>query len=375
MKLNHMDVLKRAWRILWSYKALWVFGIILALTTSRGGGGNNGGQATFSGGQGSGFDITPPPEIQRELGEVGEVLDRFFEQIFNGGAIPGRLIALGVGLACLVGLLIVVATIARYVAETALIKMVDDHETTGERRRVKEGFKFGWSRSAFRQWLIGLVIGVPLVVGFILALALAALPLLGWLTENVTLGIFGTIGSIGLFFLLIFVAIVIGTLAMVLVKLAWRAAALEDLGVLPSIGRGWALIRTNAKDIALMWLIMFGIGLGFAILLIPVVLLLLMISGVSGGLVFLVARGLAELLVSGIARWIVAGILGGTVFLALMAIPLAFIGGLYEVYRSTVWTLTYRELALTAPLVAQPGSPVAPHTESETPRLQADTAS
>ena len=43
--MDHMKVLKRAWQILWSYKALWIFGIILALTTSSGSNsGGNGGQ-------------------------------------------------------------------------------------------------------------------------------------------------------------------------------------------------------------------------------------------------------------------------------------------------------------------------------------------
>jgi len=42
--MKHAQILKRSWEILWSYKALWIFGIILALTTaSGGGGGGNGG--------------------------------------------------------------------------------------------------------------------------------------------------------------------------------------------------------------------------------------------------------------------------------------------------------------------------------------------
>lgn len=356
MRVNHTDILKRAWRILWSYKALWVFGIILALTTANGGG-NSGSGASAGGGNGNTFEFTPPPQIRRELGQLGEAFGRLFEQIFTEGTVPQQLILLGVGLACLVGLLIVVSVIARYVAENALIEMVDDYEATGERRRVKEGFRLGWSRSAFRQWLIGLVVALPLIVAFLVALAVAALPLLGWLTDNMALGIFATVGSIGLFFLLIFLAIIVATVATVLVRLAWRATALEDLGVFPSIRRGWTLIRQNLKDVALMWLIMFGIGLGFAILMIPIVLLVLAVSGVSGGLVLLAARGLAGLFLSGIGRWIVAGIVGGTVFLVVLTIPLAFVGGLYEVYKSTVWTLTYRELTLAETLMPQPGQP------------------
>ncbi len=31
-------ILKRAWHILWNYKVLWIFGILLAITAGRGGG-------------------------------------------------------------------------------------------------------------------------------------------------------------------------------------------------------------------------------------------------------------------------------------------------------------------------------------------------
>ena len=31
--MDHIKVLKRAWEIIWRYRALWIFGIILALTT------------------------------------------------------------------------------------------------------------------------------------------------------------------------------------------------------------------------------------------------------------------------------------------------------------------------------------------------------
>jgi hypothetical protein len=45
-------------------------------------------------------------------------------------------------------------------------------------------------------------------------------------------------------------------------------------------------------------------------------------------------------------------VLGGTLFLLIVGLPLLFLGGLKVSYISTVWTLTYR--ALTAPAVAAP---------------------
>ena len=42
--MKHSQVLKRAWKILWSYRALWIFGAILAVTA-----GTISGQTMFSG--------------------------------------------------------------------------------------------------------------------------------------------------------------------------------------------------------------------------------------------------------------------------------------------------------------------------------------
>ena len=345
-----MNIIKRAWRILWSYKTLWVFGIILALTTGGANGSSTSGSAQGNGNGGNGLNITPPPEIERELGEIGKVIGQFFEGVFTGGVVPAGLIALGVGLACLGVIFFIVMTVARYVSENALIKLVDEHETTGDQRPVKDGFRMGWSRPAFRQWLTGVVISLPLVIAFVIALILSAVPLLGWVTENVTIGIIGTVATIGLFFLLIFTAIVVGTIAGLIIKLAYRVTALEDLGVFPSIGRGWQLLRRNLKEIGVMWLIMFGVGLAFTVVMIPAFILLLAISGVSGGLLFLGVRGLMGLFMRGLTRWIVAGVLGIFVFFILLIVPLTFVSGLYEVFKSSVWTLTYRELALAGDL-------------------------
>ena len=42
--MKRTQILKRSWEILWSYKALWIFGVILTLTNTPGGeGSGNGG--------------------------------------------------------------------------------------------------------------------------------------------------------------------------------------------------------------------------------------------------------------------------------------------------------------------------------------------
>ncbi|MCJ7737855.1 MAG: hypothetical protein MUQ10_11180 [Anaerolineae bacterium] len=370
MKLNHMSILKRAWRILWSYRVLWVFGIILALTAGGGSGGSSGGGSGSYGSYGDrDFRFDAAPEIQRELGEMGEALGEFFEQMFTRGIVPAGIIALVAGLACLVLVLIVVSTIARHVSENALIKLVDDYEETGEQHSLKEGIKIGWSQAAFRQWLISLVITLPIVIAILVALVLSVTPALAWITGNTTAGIFGTVAAVGLFFLVILAAIVVGTVAGLVEKLAFRAAALEDLGVFPSIGRGIQLFRENLKDVGLMWLIMFGLGLAYTVLMIPVVLLTLAVAVLVGGLVLVGVSGLAGLFLSQLTRWIVGGIIGGGAFFLVLIVPLTFIGGLSEVYKSSVWTLAFRELTAIAALTEDSESDTG--TDSETVESEA----
>ncbi len=314
--MNHTKILKRAWHIVWRYRALWVFGFLLALTTGAGGGGGGGG-----GNSGIQYNVDRiPPNI------------------------GGMLLTIGIGLACLVVLLIIVGAIARYVAETALIRMVDHHEETGQKRSVGQGFRMGWSRSAFRLFLIDLVIGLPVAVGFILLFLLAASPLLLWATESRAAGAVGTALTVGLGLLAILLAIIVALILSVLKPFFRRVCVLEGLGVTEAIRQGYAMVRQDLKDVGLMWLITFGLRIGWGILMIPVVLLLLVVSGVLGGTLGLMAGGLTRLAFEGAAPWIAGGLVGIPIFILVMVLPLSFLGALFEVFLSSTWTLTYREL-------------------------------
>ena len=319
--MDHTKVLRRAWHTVWNYRALWIFGIILALTT--GGSGSNWGQYNFGSEDFSGRGL----RLERISPNIGSML-----------------LALGIGLACLIAIVIIVAAIARYVAETALIRMVDDHEETGQKRSVRQGFRMGWSRSAFRLFLIDLLIGLPVAVVFILLFLLAAAPLLLWATESTAAGALGTATTIGLGLLVVLLLIVVTAILSVLKPFFRRVCVLERRGVTEAIRQGYAMVRHNLKDVIVMWLITLGLRIGWVIAMIPVVLLLLVVSVAVGGLLALVAGGLTGLAFEGPAPWIVGGMVGIPVFILVMAAPLAFLGGLFEVFLSSTWTLTYREL-------------------------------
>ena len=321
--MNHTRVLKRAWHIVWSYRALWVFGFILALTTGGGGGGGGGGGANW-----------------------GYSLERIPSNVGN------TLVAIGIVVACLIVLLIILGAIARYMAATALIRMVDDHEETGQKHSIRQGFRMGWSRSAFRLFLIDVAVSLPTAVVFILLFALALAPLLLWATDVEAAGVIGTVITVGLFIIVILLAIVVAVILSVLKPFFRRVCVLQQMGVVESIRQGYAMVRHNLKDVGLMWLVTVGLRIGWAILMIPVGLLLVVVSGGLGGVLALLAGGLTGLAFEGAVPWIVAGVVGIPIFILVLVAPLSFLGGLFEVFLSSTWTLTYRELCAEATPIA-----------------------
>jgi len=332
--MDHLRILKQAWETTWRYRALWVFGIILALTTSRGGG-DFGSQYTINDedlSRWSGQSSLPsiPPEI------------------------VSLLIGIGVALACLVLALALVSAVARYVTETTLIRMVDDHQETGERRSVRQGLRMGWSRAAWRLFLIDLLVGLPVALAFILLFLLALTPLLLWTTDSTAAKAIGTVAAIGLAFLFVLLAILVGVLLTLLSKFFRRACVLENLGVIESIRRGVGVVREHFKDVAIMWLIMAGVSLGMGVAMLVVAFLLVALGLVLGGLPALLVGGLTSQILEGAAPWMLAAAVGIPIFLLVVGLPILFVGGLAEVFKSSVWTLAYRELRALESVSSEP---------------------
>jgi hypothetical protein len=241
--MDYTKVLKRAWHTVWNYRALWIFGIILALTTTSWSAwewlqrsddsdgnheanslvyvlpngstieipgredawGDDGGDVVFNYKHQADdrpyhkgdiiINYNPPDDYSVGVVSRSKEGHLHLELLEARPEVVSTIITIGIALACLIVLLIIVAAIARYVAETALIRMVDDYET-GQKHSVREGFRMGWSRTAFRLFLIRLVIGLPVAVAFILLFVLAAAPLLLWTTKSTAIGVFGTVTKV-----------------------------------------------------------------------------------------------------------------------------------------------------------------------------------
>ena len=329
--MDHIKILKRALSITVNYRALWIFGMLLALTTARGSG--NGG--------GSGGGSNNPSTNNNFPGFNGQ--NPFNGLLHPSPALINMFIGIAIGLACLVLILIVAGTIARYVSETALIRMVDEHENSGEKLTVRQGFRLGWSHMAWKMFLMDLLVGLSFIISFLVLLALAALPLLAWLTKNTPLQVMGTIISVGLILLLVFAAVIAGLAVTLIVLFARRACALEDLGVRASLRRGYEMVKARLGDVILMGVMMFGIGLLWTVVSFIAILAVVIAAVVLAGVPALLAGSIAGFFTQGATPWIVAGVVGVPIFLVAVIIAGALITGWLKVYSSSAWTLTYRE--------------------------------
>jgi len=350
INMNHKEILARSWKLLWSYRVLWVFGFILALTTSSfpdqmfNGNGSGG-----SSSQSEDFSLESGDDFQEEFSdfieEMVEAGDAFAAETFNfTGDWVQAILTIAIVAGCLILLMIILSVILRYVSETALVKLVDENESSGEKHGVRQGFRMGFSRHAWNMFLANLVITLPIIIAFILLFGFAIAPFFLWLTDNTTIAIIGTVAGIGLFFLVVFLAILVAAALSLLKRFVFRVVVLEDLGPVEAIGRGYQIVRENFKDIILMWLIMIGIGLGFALLMIPVTFLMLVLAALVAGVLGLSVGGIASLFSTDAVSIIAGAVAGAPVFILLMVAPLVFLTGLKETFVSIAWTLSLREV-------------------------------
>jgi hypothetical protein len=364
--IDPIKILRRAWYILWSYRVLWVFGLILALAagSSTGNGSNNG--VNYREESREHPQVTPQ-SIQEAFRDFQGELNRLFEQGIPDLNITGQQLTtfLWVVGAFLVVLLIVgvVVAIARYVSETAVIRMVDEYEASGNKMTVRQGFRIGWSRTAWRLFLINLIVNLP-AIALVLVLLIAGIGIyFAVVNGNANFAAFSVVATIVLVFITIFVVVILTILLHLLRNFIWRVCVLENTGVRESLQRGFALVLENWKNVGLMWLVMIGLGIIWAIvsiILFIVTIPLIIVTAVLAVLVvaapYLLLVGAFSLFLNGILPWVAAGLFLIPLFFPIAFSPWLLLGSWQSVFTSSVWTLTYRELkALPA---------VAPETEA-----------
>lgn len=343
-------IIKRAWHILWNYKVLWIFGILLALTAGGGGRVSGGSNYQFSGNDWNNYNpgFQPGPQMQ----EFFTWFEQYVVPLFDN---PGQNIAtwVWIGVAFFLFLLIlgVIFAFVRYPSEAAILRMVDEYEQTGTKVGFKQGWKLGWSRRAFRMWVIDLIISLPAFLFVALIIGLGVLFFVSVVNGTNSMAAAGSITAIGCTFLFVFVFIILMVFLGLLRQFFIRKAALEETTVGDSFRQGWAMFKRNWKSAALMWLVMLGIGIGVGVagmilvfLLIPVFIILLIPAVIVAAIPGLIAFGIASLFASPILAGIIGGIVALPFLLLVLSAPLTLISGWYMIFESNVWTLTYREM-------------------------------
>jgi hypothetical protein len=359
--LDIRKILQRSWHILWNYRTLWIFGFILALAIGGNNIGNNSGYK-FNDRQ-----TNQQPSVQTPGGWQGLQGNTFAEKMNDAfrqaGAALSNLqqqhpVEFRMGIAVAITLFVVILifslliAVLRYVAETASIQMVNEYEQTGVKVGFRQGWKYGWSRSSWRLFLINFIVHLPVLILFVL------LGLISWWIFSALLGgvestiISRLIAGIGLAFLFIFVTVIAMVVLYVLRDLAWRMSVLEGTGVTESLSGVTALVKRQWKNVGLMWLVMIGIRIVWAIAFFILILPLLIVSILTavGGLLVaivptLVTAGIASLLSApAYWPWAFALVIGLPFFFIVTFSPVILVNGWGQIYYSSVWTMTYREL-------------------------------
>jgi hypothetical protein len=320
--MNYGEILSKAWKIIWKFKVLWLFGLLASCGESSGGGSGN-----------SNFNFN---NNNFQNNGQSQQYDRFFEQF---GRNPGQIfeqipvwvwLAIGVGLILMVLIFAAVAAIGR----AGLIRGALDADEGVEHLPLGELF----SKAApyflrvfglyFVLGIIGLIIGVVVaVVAILLAVA--------------TLGI-GMLCLIPL----ICVLVPVGWAINIWIEQSTIAIVAENMGIFEAFGKGWELLRKHPGPLVIMSLVL-NIGEGIVNFVISLPLLLALVPLIAG-----VAFGASTKNTTAMSTGVIIAIVFACLYMPVM---LAF-RSIIIAYVKTAWTLTYRRL--TQQPVAVPPTPL-----------------
>jgi len=255
-------LLKRALDILVEHKFLLVLGILAAL-----GGGSSTTSWTSSGSGGGGSGGAEAPSLDPESFPPTMPFGQdWLTQFPDLDALPFFLMTLIGGLICFLLIIAIIVWVISTIASGSLIAGVDAVED-----QQPTGFSLSWSEGWQRVWRL---VGINLIPTIpILIMLLAGLFYFGafiGLALFDSQGIMAAIGASAIWTVFCFACIGLPiTMAMVALRtFAYRACMLEDLGIVDSYRRGWAVLRANLGAAFALFLLQIGLNIVLAIVLI-----------------------------------------------------------------------------------------------------------
>ncbi len=315
--MDHIGILKQALHTTVRNPALWILGFIWALV---GGGGGY-----------YGIPSNAENSVNYQL-DSNEFMG-FSEPFIN----PVGILSVIVLLCCVMFFIIALLMVVNYVLRAGVARVIHAHDTDNEKPTVRRGFSEGWNRRTWRLFFQDLIIWFPFALIAMLTLLLVASPLLLLAADNDFATAIAIIGTVGLFIGWLAVVIISATLLGVLSHFWWRAAAIGDQTTGVAIRSAWRLVRNNFGDVAIMWLLMMGIGILLAMLMIPIVLVILLLASV-------VAVAPAMLIFTATESLLGAFLWGIPVGILLIIVPISFVSGLIIIFRTAVWNQVYDQL-------------------------------
>jgi hypothetical protein len=352
--MNTGKIFQNSWNMMLRYRALWIFGIILALTTISFGSAlwlrdsENHSERTLVNWEISpsdkawieeNFGLDLPLSYTLRVEDLQVHLDDSSISMLE----KARLFNIVITMMAVLLILLVLTLMLRYIAETALIKMVGDQQKSNEVHSPRAGLSMGFSYAALKLFLIDLVVITLLLMLTPLLFLPALLPVVIMISASPFAISFGLLLMSSLSLLSLAAMIVMWVAGLISVELAHRAACLDGLGVLASIWRGLRLMRTQLGGVGLTWLVLVGLDLVYPILVVPVGIVLAAVGLAVSGLLALILGALLALVLAKATAWTIAIILGAVLLMLAVVVPLTLLGGLREVFKSSAWTLTFRE--------------------------------
>ncbi len=301
--MDYWKLIKRAWHITGKYKFLWFFGLFL---------GGSSLSSSFNGNFSSFYNKIDNNQSFNII-KKGEGL--VFENIAIVGIVTFIVIAV-----------LLVMVFLKTTSQGAIIVGVNEIEETGE-SNFSKAFK-----SSLRYFWKILVLQILSALLIIIGLAILGLPVVMLFILNMSFRGF----ILALLAIVIFIPLVI--IISFTSNYASRIIVINKEKLIPAIKIGFNIFKDNLLVSILISIILFAINAAISAIILITLLFL--------GLLF----GIPLILIGTIIHF-GAGIIGGILLIILgiliIGVLFIFIGAILNTFKSTLWTLVYRELTHT----------------------------
>jgi len=316
--MNYSEVFSNAWKIVWKFKALWIFGILSSCMRSGGGssgsGGSSGGGSSLVPGQGNlaSHSLDIPGQIYQWL--------HFFQ--IKSQEDPWIIVVFILGIILIITTIVILSLFAGTLGRIGVARgtwLADEGEH-------KLGFSRIFNESMPYLWRV-LALFILIFFAAILFIIILVLPL-----------IFVTILSFGLIWILLIPVILPIVFLLLLITLALRvlieeaiiAIVGEGLDIGQSIARAWKLLIEN--PFPQLWV---SFLISIIEMIVPLILFL--------PILIIFVPFLISLFFQTDAAVSIGAALSGISFLGYLPLIILVMGILYA-YLGAVWTLAFRQL-------------------------------